>query len=76
MAENTLTEAVMQNLKDAGCDAETVKKFFALEREGKTKEQLRLLSQHRERLLGRVHRDEKRITRLDYLVYQMRKRND
>ncbi len=40
---------------------------------GDTLEQLKLLSIHRERLLDRVHREEKRIDCLDYLVYQIQK---
>ncbi len=75
MTENTAAEAMEQNLKDAGCDVKTRQKFFALADEGKTAEQLLLLSEQRERLLNRVHKDERRITCLDYLVYQMRKQN-
>lgn len=74
MMETTETEAIEQNLKDAGCDVKVRKKFFALAEGGKTAEQLQLLSEQRERLLKRVHRDEKRITCLDYLVFQIEKR--
>ena len=35
--------------------------------------QLRLLSAHRQQLLKRLHREEKRIDCLDYLVHQLRK---
>ena len=36
-------------------------------------EKLQLLAQHRKCLLEKVHREERRIQCLDYLVYQMEK---
>ncbi|HJD24562.1 MAG TPA: hypothetical protein H9694_10550 [Firmicutes bacterium] len=74
MKNEALIQAVVQNLKDAGCDAKTVKRFMELAEEGKTGEQLDLLAGHRRCLLERVHREEKRIDCLDYLVYQIRKK--
>ena len=67
-------QAVIQNLKDAGCGADCVEQFLSLEEEGKTQEQLELLSVQRRQLLDRVHEEERRITCLDYLVYQIEKR--
>ena len=75
MKNKASVQAVIQNLKDAGCDARTVERFVELEEEGKTREQLDLLANHRRQLLERVHKEEKRIDCLDYLVYQMQKRN-
>ena len=49
------------------------RKYNSMLQNGDTLEQLKLLSIHRERLLDRVHREEKRIDCLDYLVYQIRK---
>mgnify|MGYP005766440089 CR=1 len=40
---------------------------------GKKDEQLKMLAVQRTRLLDRVHKEEKRINCLDYLVYQMTK---
>ena len=67
-------QAAIQNLKDAGCGADGVEQFLSLEEEGKTQEQLELLSVQRRQLLDRVHEEERRITCLDYLVYQIEKR--
>ena len=67
-------QAVIQNLKDAGCGGDCVEQFLSLEEEGKTQEQLELLSVQRRQLLDRVHEEERRITCLDYLVYQIEKR--
>lgn len=73
MSGKDVPRAVIQNLKDAGCDRKTVERFLNLEEAGQTEEQLRLLSAHREQLLDRVHQEEKRIDCLDYLVYQIHK---
>ena len=40
---------------------------------GNRQNQLKLLEQHRKRLLEKVHTNEKRIDCLDYLVFQMNK---
>ena len=66
-------DSLVRNLEDAGCDRETVERFLILEKEGKTKEQLRLLSAQRDQLLTKVHQEERRIDCLDYLVFQIRK---
>ena len=63
----------IQNLKDAGCCRETVERFLALGDAGDVQGQLQLLAQHRKCLLEKVHREERRIQCLDYLVYQMEK---
>ena len=67
-------QAVIQNLKDAGCGTDCVEQFLSLEEEGKTQEQLELLSVQRRQLLDRVHEEERRITCLDYLIYQIKHR--
>lgn len=73
MVPATSSQAVVQNLKDAGCDRETVERFMVLEETGQTREQIALLSKHREQLLDKVHQEEKRIDCLDYLIYQIQK---
>ncbi|HIY18971.1 MAG TPA: hypothetical protein IAA44_06170 [Candidatus Blautia avistercoris] len=45
--------------------------FF--DKSGKKDEQLKMLAVQRTRLLDRIHKEEKRINCLDYLVYQMTK---
>lgn len=37
-------ERILQNLRDAGCDEDTIKRFFCLQKDGRRKEQYRLLS--------------------------------
>lgn len=67
-------QALLDNLKDAGCGPEFAERFLALESAGQYQEQLKLLSTHRRHLLDCLHREETRIDCLDYLVYQLEKR--
>lgn len=73
MIPNQPLSSVIQNLKDAGCDAKTVEQFLDFMEKEQTAEQLELLSCHRRRILDDLHRDEHRIDCLDYLVYQIQK---
>ena len=66
-------DSVIQNLEDAGCDMEMVAEFMKLGIAGNRQNQLKLLEQHRKRLLEKVHTNERRIDCLDYLVFQMNK---
>lgn len=66
-------EAVVQNLKDAGCSPDTIKDFLLYLDGNKKEEQLALLEKHRNELLNVVHKEEKKIYCLDYLVYQIKK---
>lgn len=66
-------QAVLQNLNDAGCDPETIQKFLSCWKAGKTADQLRLLAEQRNNLLDYIHKNEKCIDCLDYLVYQIEK---
>ena len=68
-------QALLDNLEDAGCDSSFVERFLALERSGQYRELLRLLSDHRRHLIDCLHREERRIDCLDYLVYQLEKRS-
>ncbi len=64
-------ESVIQNLEDAGCETEMLRNFLGWFDKGQQAKQLELLEHQREYLLGRVHMDERRISCLDYLIYQI-----
>lgn len=66
-------ETIIQNLRDAGCDERTITAFLGCMREEKETESFRLLKKQRSLLLDAVHREEKKIDCLDYLVYRMQK---
>lgn len=72
MRENQSIEAIIQNLKDAGCDSDTIEKFMADLQKGKEANGLKLLAVHRKNLLDSLHREQKCIDCLDYLVYQIK----
>lgn len=65
-------DEVIQNLKDAGCEAETIENFIGYEKEGEIKKELELLSCHRKCLLETLHSCQKQIDCLDYLIYKMK----
>ncbi len=77
-------EAVIQNLKDAGCTQDIIECCIACIEQGKKNELLERLEEHRTGLLHKVHKaklvsknefglEEKQIDCLDYLVYQIRR---
>lgn len=76
MRVNESLESIIQNLKDAGCDSETIEKFMADLQKGKKASSLKRLAVHRKKLLDSLHREQKCIDCLDYLVYQMKKENE
>ncbi len=65
--------AEARNLRDAGCCDEFICKFLELGRDGREKEQGKLLSQHKAELLGRLHESQRQIDCLDFLIYKRRK---
>lgn len=73
MSINEYSEFIIQNLKDAGCDSETIEKFMADLQKGKEANGLKRLAVHRKNLLDSLHREQKRIDCLDYFIYQMKK---
>lgn len=64
-----------ENLKDAGCSPDMIRRCEILAHGKKEGELLQVLSLHRRALLNAVHESERRIDRLDYLIYQIEKRD-
>lgn len=75
MRTNESTESIIQNLKDAGCDMETIGKFMSDLQNGQEAAGLRRLALHRKKLLISLHKEQKCIDCLDYLIYQIKKAN-
>lgn len=71
MQKQISIQTLTQNLKDAGCDPETIRQFLEYFSFGKSKEQLGLLARQRDLLLNRIHLEERQISCLDYLVFQI-----
>ena len=76
MPEASDKQAILrENMKDAGCDPEMIRRCEVLAWGEKQGELMRVLSQHRRALLDAVHENERRIDCLDYLVYQLEKQS-
>ena len=73
MNEKRKEDAIIQNLKDAGCNSGTIAAFVDDLRKEKITEGLKILEQHRRTLLDSLHKEQKRIDCLDYLVYTLSK---
>ena len=54
-------------------EEEMIRDFLGWFDKGQQAKQLELLEHQREYLLGRVHTDERRISCLDYLIYQIQR---
>ena len=67
--------AIVQNLIDAGCEEDFIAEFMEALRKENISEDLKLLQAHRRSLLDNLHKEQKRIDCLDYLVYTMTKEN-
>lgn len=67
--------AIVQNLKDAGCEQEFITEFMENFRREKFSDDMKLLQSHRSLLLDRLHKEQRHIDYLDYLVYKMTKEN-
>ncbi|MDE7230683.1 MAG: hypothetical protein K2N56_09405 [Oscillospiraceae bacterium] len=67
--------AIVQNLIDAGCGQEFIAEFMEDLRNDNISKDLKLLQAHRRSLLDDLHKEQKRIDCLDYLVYRMTKEN-
>lgn len=75
MYANISDDAIIQNLKDAGCDTETIENFMSDLQKGDKKSSLKCLDVHRKKLLDSLHKEQKCIDCLDYLVYRMGRTN-
>ena len=64
-------EELSQVLRDAGCGDAATKEFMKLYSEGQAAKAKKLLSQHRKELLDGIHAEERKISCLDYLLYEM-----
>ncbi len=73
MQNHLSPQTIRQNLLDAGCHAKMIEQFLSYQQNGDLEHQLGLLSSHRQKLLDKVHSQEKQIDCLDYLVYQLQK---
>ena len=68
-------DAVIQNLEDAGCSKEFIQQYLETSKAADcTPGQLRLLKCQRRELLDDLHDFQRKLDCLDYLRYQLQKR--
>lgn len=74
MAEASDKEGILyQNLVDAGCSKIMIQSCMRNALEGNRREMRSSLEKHRASLLKTIHKNQKRIDCLDFLLYQMEK---
>ena len=66
-------KTVIQTLKDAGCDDDTISCLLEKFEKGEERECLCMLEEHRNCLLEQLHKGHKNIDCLDYFVYKIKK---
>ena len=73
--EQDKKEALIQNLQDAGCHQKLIDKFFNLLDQKQFDQIFILLRKYRNTLLDNIHKQQKEIDILDYLIVDLRKEN-
>lgn len=69
----TEKETVTQNLRDAGCDSDTICCFLENMKQNKVCCALKMLEKHRCCLLSELHSCQRKLDCLDFLIYKLRK---
>ena len=70
----TEKEQLMQGLLDAGCDAAACSTIGSLFEAGYTSEVLRRMRLQRCELVDEMHRSQRKVDRMDYLIHTQEKR--
>jgi len=68
-------ETLIQNLQDAGCNQKIIDEFLDLLDKKQTDKIFILLSKYRSSLLESLHKNQKEIDILDYLIVDLKKKN-
>ena len=69
-------EDLIQNLKDAGCGAQTIEKVCRLYGNGQVQDAIKTLRKHRCGLMDSLHESQERVDCLDFLVWRMEKERE
>lgn len=72
--EQDKKEALIQNLQDAGCNQKLIDKFFYLLEQKQFDQIYILLRKYRNTLLDNIHKRQKEIDILDYLIVDLKRR--
>ena len=66
-------DELIRSLKDAGCTNVTISGFIENYRRSNIQAALNFIEKRRQTLLDKVHDNEKKISCLDYLIYEVEK---
>lgn len=66
-------EKLIRNLQDAGCTRQTIEDFLRSHSLKSIAGQKNILTAQRKKLLDDVHRDQRRLDCLDYLIFHLKK---
>ena len=67
------TEDIIQNLKDASCDGETITKICKLYENGQICDVVKVLRRQRCNLMMQLHESQRKVDCLDFLIRKMEK---
>ncbi|MCM1316257.1 MAG: hypothetical protein NC205_08245 [Prevotella sp.] len=70
---NDKYSVIIQNLIDSGIDKTIAEKYTQQLLDGNASDTIVFLRKHRKNLLDEVHKNQKQIDCLDFLLYQLRK---
>lgn len=76
MHDDLTRENIYKNLIDIGCNHQQIQDFFKCYERDDRQNMYCLLRQQRCQLLAEVHKEQKKIDDLDYLVYVLKKENE
>ncbi len=62
---------IISNLKDADCTQDTIEQVLTMEESGNIKGLLKILYKHKKNLLDSLHKKNKQIDCLDYLIFKI-----
>lgn len=65
-------EALNENLADAGCSKETIRRFYSSYKGENPQEALKILKAHRNCLLENIHVSQRQLDDLDYLIHKIK----
>lgn len=64
--------STMCTLYDSGLSIEDIKRFLIFNRDGESAEQIKLLNLCRHELLDEIHKKQKSLDSLDYIIYEIK----
>ena len=66
-------QEIIENMRAAGCPEAEITDFVNCYENGDRKKSMKIISSCRKNILEHIHEEQRKIDRLDYLEYQIRK---